>query len=345
MNTPPQPLVTGAHVVDTNAHRDVIAAAIANYHPEVPNRLWSDEVQEFTRSAVTDFAPATVGEARSFMSVVAHLAIWTVDVACESLERDVVFNGQNIDAHITNATKHNKADQRRLKRLRLLRFAAQLDKFEPERRERRRNLGPRGRSLGYTPYTPAELVRFRNQGSTRSTAHRRRNWMVLLSLAAGCALTATEIVHLRASDVQIETSHVAVHVRGNRARTVICRAEWEDDIRAFMQFPNLGEYLLAIDYVAEHAGQGSLVTGRPNVPSAFVETFLKRSADDPKARFSVERLRTTWIVSHLEEHTDPVSLIRTLGDKAFSSLTRVMPYVRTPDEAEMISMFRGGARL
>lgn len=340
VNKPKSTLENKLHAVDTNRQLITIDAAIAKYRPETPGRLWNDAVQEFARSAVTDYGAPTVGEARKMLTASAHLTIWTTDVACFPLERHVVFHGQNIDAYITSATKDKTADQRRLLRLRLLRIAAQLDKFDPARRERRRRLG-RKNTGGYAPYTPGEVIRFRNQGTTRSTEHRRHNWMVLLSLAAGCALRPSEIVYLRTSDIELADTHIAVHVRGDRARTVICRAEWEDDIRTFMAFPRIDEFPLIIDYVREHSGQGDPKTGRPVTPSAFIETFLKKAADDTAAQFSVERLRTTWMVTHLEERTDPVALLRAIGDKAFSTLTRLLPYIRERDEAELIDMFRG----
>jgi integrase len=341
VNTPTQPLVTRAHLVDTNAQLVAIETAIAKYSPEAPDRLWNGEVQEFTRTAITDFGPINTAEARKAMNVVAHLAMWTRHVACQPLTRNVVFGGQHIDAYITHATAGKSADRRRLIRLRVLRIASELHNFDPERRERRRKLGPTTRVGGFSPYTPAEIIRFRNQGATRSTAHRRHNWMVILSLAAGCALSVTEIVYLRNEDIELGDGFVRVHVQGERSRTVICRAEWEDDIRAFMSAPNTGEFPLVVDYVAEHAGQGDPETGRPKTPSKFIETLIKKAADDIRGRFSVERLRSTWIVQHMDERTHPVALIGALGDKGFSTLARLMPYVRELDEDELIAMFRG----
>jgi site-specific recombinase XerD len=329
-----------SHIVDTNRPSGFIREAIAKYQPETPSRLWNDAVQEFTRSAVTDFAPYNVVEAGKNMSAVAHLALWTTHVACHSLKRDVVFDDQNIDAYISSATKDKSADRRRLLRLRLLRIASELHDFDPARRERRRNLG-RNTTGGYAPHSAAEIIRFRNQGATRSTAHRRHNWIVLLSLAAGCALRPAEIVYLRTDDIELADNHVAVHVKGERARTVICRAEWEDDIRAFMNNPAIGKFPLIIDYVGKHAGQGDPLTGRPVTPSAFIETLVKKAADDTDARFSVERLRTTWIVAHLEEGTDLLALLRAIGDKSFSALTRVARYAHEPEADELITMFRG----
>jgi hypothetical protein len=344
VNTAPQPLVTGAHVVDTNKHYDPIAAVILEYCPNAPRRLWTDEVQEFTRSAVSDINPRNQSEAGKYLAAVAYLAIWITDVACLPLTRDVVFNGQTIDAYVAKALSDYTDIRRRLTRLRLLQVASELGQFDPARRDRpRQRLGPLTRELGFAPYTAAEIIRFRNQGATRSTAHRRHNWMVVLALAAGCALSCTDILHLLTTDIELNDSHITIHVRGPRARSVICGSEWEADIRALLKSPLVGDHPLVIDY-DDARGPGDPSTGRPKIASSFIRSFIARSADDPSAQFSVERLRTTWIVRHLEAHTDPVALIAALGDKSFSGLTRLMSYVRVPDEAELIAMFRGEAR-
>jgi len=316
-----------------------ISEGIANYRPEAPPRLWNDAVQHFTRSAVTEFARPNVGEARKYMSAVAHLAMWTQSVACLSLERDIVFAGQNIDSFIAQGTLGKTDNRRRVLRLRLLRIAAELSEFEPERRELQKfSTNPDGEG----PYAPSYVVRLRNQATTRSTAQRRHNWTVILALAAGCALMSSEIVHVRIDDIEVNDDCVRVRVRGKRARTVICGASWENDLRKAVQSPEVTNYLFIGNYDRRDTRVGDFADQRPVSPSGFIDNFIRNAADEG-ATFTVGRLRATWIVDHLRRHTNLIALKTAIGDKGLKALVRLSEHLDTPTEPDLVAMFRGEA--
>jgi integrase len=290
----------------------------------MPKRLWNDAVAEFTRSAVTDFAPRTEAEASQSMSIVARLASWTIEVACLSLERRIVFDGRQIETFVARGLPGLRASTLSGLRRQLLRVAAELAAYDPARRD----AGRKALSAHIAPYPPAEIVRFRSQGTTRSTALRRHNWMVLLSLAAGCGLTTPEIVGLRVEDIEASADHIRVHVRGHRPRSVVSLAGWESDIRGLLTSSMLESHLLIKDF-------------RPNDPNHYVTAFLMNSSKGAE-KFMVERLRSTWLVEHLRGGTDPFALMRAAGVKSFSTFERLVDYIpQLPDNDDsLVSMFR-----
>jgi integrase len=326
MSAPIVPVGTGTkNGYSYNAISDDISDAIRNYTPMFPKRLWND-VADFTRSAVTDFAPANPREASSCMSIVARISSWTVSVACHPLERRVVFDGRQIDAFIKGAPGNRSAHTNRCLRLRLLRIAAELKSFDPDRRD----AGKQTHADVFAPYTPAEIVRFRSQGNTRSTPLRRHNWLTLLSLGAGCALTTSEIVALTVDDLHLAADAIRVRVQGERARTVVCLATWESDVRQLLTSPLVSTHLF-------------VKTERPRSPSTYVTRFLNTVANGSE-KFTVERLRSTWMVEHLTGGTDPVALMRAVGVKSFSTFERLIPFVPTPANDQLTAMFRREAR-
>ena len=322
--TPVTPaLVDSSHVDYSNPQLGAdVAQTIEDFTPMIPKRLW-DVVATFTRSAVADFAPANCAEASKALTVVSRLAVWTTETACLPLERNIVFSGRHIETFAARQMGGLSPVVARNERLRLLRIAGELHSFDPVRRD----AGKKPRPNPFAPYSPAALVRFRSQAATRSTPLRRHNWMMLLSLAAGCALTTTEIVHLKANDVDTTEDGVTVTVTGASPRTVVCLAEWEDDIRHLLHAPLVVDYLFVKDV-------------RPNDAVAYVKKFLNSTAKGSEFP-TVERLRSTWIVGHLEARTPIVALAQALGVKTYTTFERLARFVTVPEVDELQALFRG----
>ena len=176
------------------------------------------------------------------------------------------------------------------------------------------------------PYKPMEIVRLRSQGLTRSTAHQRHNWKALVALGVGCGTTSTEAAQVTVSDIVLHSGHVEVHVPGRRPRVVICSADWEDDLRAAV----VG--MVATDYLV-------LTTNRPTIGSAWVVGEIRRmSAWD--TGFAMERLRSTFIVNHLEAGTSPVHLLRMLGVHKWSTIERLVGFANIPSVEDSAALLR-----
>lgn len=319
----PAPLENSNHCVYSNPQIATdVSKAIHVYTPATTARhLWSEEMAEFARIAVTDFEPLNGREASAYMSVLAGLLIHTIKVKCLPLERRVVFDGRNVDAYYKEILAERTSGW--VTRGRLLRLAAELYVFDPARRDARTT---KRKSNTFLPYKPAEITRLRSQGSTRSTAHQRHNWKALVALGVGCGTTSTEAVQVTVSDIVLHPHHVEVHVPGSRPRVVICSADWEDNLREAV----IGK--VATDYLI-------LTTNRPTIGSTWVVGEIRRmSAWD--TGFTMERLRSTFIVNHLEAGTSPVHLLRMLGVHKWSTIERLVGFANIPSVEDSAALLR-----
>lgn len=318
----PAPLDGSSHSVYSNPQiAEGISEAIRIYTPaKMARHLWSEEMAEFTRTAVTDFGPPNRPEASAYMRALAHLVIHTVKVKCLPLERRIVFSGQNIDGFYAEvlATKQSGP----VIRLRLLRLAAELHVFDPERRD----AGAKRTSKTHAPYTASQMIRLLSQGMTRSSPKRRHNWRMFVTLGAGCGLTAEEAVALTIDDIVVHPDHIAVEVGGKRPRQVICTAQWESELRELLSSALIVDYLI-------------ITTNRPKLPGSWASHYIWE-ASSWDSSFSMERLRSTFIVSHLEAGTSPIHLLRMLGVIQFSTIERLIPYANVAPIEDCAALLR-----
>lgn len=178
----------------------------------------------------------------------------------------------------------------------------------------------------FLPYKSSEIIRLRSQGSTRSTAHQRHNWKALVALGVGCGTTSTEAVQISVSDIVLHPNHVEVHVPGARPRVVICSADWEDDLRAAVAGRVATDYLI-------------LTTNRPNVGSTWVAGEIRRMASWDTG-FTMQRLRSTFIVNHLEAGTSAVHLREMLGVTQFATIQRLIDFAEVPSVEDSAALLR-----
>jgi hypothetical protein len=321
------PLDGYQHLVYSNPQQRVaIEAAVADWTPRFPRRLWSDEVAEFTRSAVLDFGPKHRAEARSRMGQVSRLVIHTHLVRGLPLKREIVFDSRNVETYIKAAIKPGPPAE--VLRTRLFNFAGQIHEFDPARRAK----GPRRTRKAAGPYSAKEVRRIVSQGGTRSTAIRRHNWLTLASFGAGFGLIGREVVPLTSNDLIVFDDHIEVLVKGDRARRVICRREWEEIVREVVTEAAETPFLVW----TPDGGQMS-----PQRVPGYLEVYSSWDTS-----FSMERMRSTFIVRHLVDGTSLIHLMGMLGIHTLSSMTELIQYA-LPDIApvdDIIDDLRGAER-
>lgn len=310
------------HAAYSNHHlASEVAFRIANFTPNAPKSLWSEDVQRFTRSAVSDFAPVNEDEAARYISAVAWLTMWSVEPGGLPLDRQIIFNAANRRRFLARGhTSRGAASKAGFSYL-LERIAADLLTFDPARPGVR---VPK-RAEPFAPYSSAEISRFRSQTMTRSTALQRARWRALLALGAGLALSVTEIMQAQVSDVEDNGDHLVMHVGGAR-RSVVCLADWESELRALLNDPEVDTFLYP-------------KPARPKNPSFQAKQFIAIAANHGEG-FQIERLRSTWIVTHVNAGTPLVPLMEALGVKSLSTLERLAPFYTQPSDDELITAFR-----
>ena len=298
-----------------------VAFRIASFTPNAPKSLWSEDVQRFTRSAVSDFAPVNEDEAARYISAVAWLAMWSVEPGGLPLDRTVIFSAANRRRFVARGYTSRGAESRVGLGYLLERISADLLTFDPARPGVR---VPRP-AEPFAPYSSAEIARFRSQTMTRSTALQRARWRALLTLGAGLALSVAEIMLAQVSDVEDNGDHLVMHVGGAK-RSVVCLADWESELRALLNDSEVDTFLYPKPV-------------RPKRPSFQAKQFIAIAAN-PGEGFQIERLRSTWIVAHVNAGTPLVPLMEALGVKSLSTLERLAPFFAQPSNDDLVTAFR-----
>jgi hypothetical protein len=310
---------------DTYNQSDAVASTIANYSPSmIPRARW-ETVAEFTRSATTDFNPRRPAEARDVLFGVGRLSDWTTQVAGHPLDRRVVFDPRNIDDFVKRGYPVAESTRRAVVRHYLHRVSAELGYGNEERRRARTK--PTGDPLA--PYTPLELADFRMTGRTASTPKRKRNWSAALALGAGFGVKTTEMFTLRPEHIAVGNGAPVLTVPKDE-RQVVCLPEWEGDVLAAISDRPAREPIFNFD-------------GTIPDPSSYLTKFLGQVAVNRNHSFTVDRLRTTWIVRHLSAGTPVQAILRGLGAESTRPVDRCLKYVSPMTAVDHINALQLGA--
>jgi len=308
-----------------NRHGGDVVSIIASYQPIMISRVRWAAIAEFTRSAATDFSPRHEDEARNVLFGIARLADWTHHTAGHPLRREIVLDPRNIDDFIKRGYPVAERSRKSSVRNYLHILSAELGHGDEARRRARKKVTVDR----YAPYTPAEYANFRLTGKTVSTDHRQHVWSTALALGAGFGLITPELFEVRPDDLVEDERGLILTVRG---RTVTCLPEWEREV------------LAAVGRRPDDAWL--LVDELPSDPATFLHNLLRLAATTAhQDRFVVERLRTTWIVRHLEAGTPVQAILRGLGATTTKSIERCLRYVDPIDDsAYFTALHLGGEK-
>jgi integrase len=178
------------------------------------------------------------------------------------------------------------------------------------------------------PYSDEDLRELVRWSLGRSTPNMRINLSTLIALGAGCGLRAEEINPLRVEQLRFITNGaVVVQVEGRYPRIVVCRAEWERNLE---HLADVAPAKLA--FRPERSGQST------NAINGFINNA---GSTHSNLKLSVQRLRATWIVRHIEARTPLTALIDAAGVKGFDALARYLKYVRGPSADDASRLLRG----
>jgi hypothetical protein len=298
-----------------------VAAAIANYTPDIPADEWAI-IGEFVRAAVTACDCQTPYSARELLIASSRHVHWCVFTAGLPLDRGVVFHRDTIGEYTAYGCPQLVPAVKGNVRSRLLRMSELL--LPPTARTSR--LAALPASAPTVPYSVGEQVALRSWATGQITQYQVVNGHVLLALGLGAGLSAAEVGEVQARHLHCDDNGVLVEVVGKRARLVPVLAEWEP---------------VLVD-VADTAMRPDLYVFRPrrdknhrNLVGNFVDkTNLGR------VRPNLQRMRATWIVTHLAAGSPVKALVAAAGVDSLEALTRYLRFVPDADVAEYRAAFR-----
>lgn len=294
--------IVGSYRHHEHSVAEQVRHCIDTYTPTIAPEHWA-VIGQFVRDVVSDCENKTVYAAHTLIVATTYHVLWCWQTAGLPLERDVIFRRDVIaeytDRGFADATDAYRTNRRSM----LLRVSEQV--VSPHLRPER--LTTLASSTPTTPFTRTEVALLRSWANGQNTLHRRINCNLLLSLSLGAGLSNTEILDVRCQDITVDADGILITVTGTRARVVPVLQPWEGPIAEVSQAAMRGSmWLFCPNRVAKNK----------NIISNLIDR-----ARPPQVRPSPQRLRATWITTHLTANTPMKTLMIAAGVDSFEAFT------------------------
>jgi integrase len=263
-------MLTVGHDIEA-ASASKAGAQVAAYAP----RSVSAPAARFAREVVALAAPGTPARAKALLFSAGRLACFGERVGLE-LSARVLLAEPVIERFVLAGCDGVSPATRRTLRTNLRALARMLERYpapEPVTLPRER---------AKAPYTQTQIAGYLRVAVCQGTEARRMRASALICLGAGAGIVASELRHLRGSDVVERAGGVIVVVSGRRARSVPVLEDYQQPLLEAAQFA--GERLIC----------GGREPGRRNISD---ELCAALSADQSLPRLEPGRLRSSWLVA------------------------------------------------
>jgi hypothetical protein len=282
--------------------RREVAEWLAPYRPSgVAGELWDGPLGLFVRDSIAQLDPIGVASARRTATVLSALAAWCLGEGLP-LDVEVLLDPDTVERFVSVGLRNDQ--NRGTYRSVLRRIGPRLTKRAPwEPRPE-----PVCRRQVTVPYSLAELAGLWRDAQRQSTSALRRSALALVALGAGAGLDGRWVTRVAPEDVT--TAGIAVGEPAARVVPVV--AEFADSVDELAWSCPAGEFLV---------GGRSLSRNR----ASYLAARLELAADTP--RLNCSRLRSTWLVGHLDRGTRLPELVAMAGLKGLTVLSDLLPYV------------------
>lgn len=289
-----------------------ITQFIDNYTPRALEAEVWEEAAPFVRSAIRRYSVGrTKRSVEAALSTLSAFVDWVLFTGVSDAS-DTALRANIIDAY----THHRRTEveaplaERERKRLRLIAGFRNT----PEKREVATT------ATATEPFNAAELDRIRQWTQWQSRDVQRRTASVIAALGLGCGLTATEMMNVRARDI-VTLDDGLVGVQLDR-RTVPVLAEWNDEL-ATARIADPDDYVIVPKGKVRNSYglKSALHTLGPGSPSP-------------------QRMRVTWLLTHVEASTNIFTLMAAAGLTAPDFLRRLAPYAAYSPASQHLAAFR-----
>lgn len=301
---------------------DLVSEVIDSYVPTFSAEIWA-VIGPFVREAVLDCDAQTRYSARELMVVTARHVHWCWTTAGMELARAVIFRREVIAEYIERGCPQMSKASAGNRRSQLLRMSELL--MPPPERVKRLNPMPTSKAL--SPYSSSEQISLRSWARGLNTQYRQEQAHVLLALGLGAGISNAEIIEVRSCHLHVDDEGALIEVVGNRPRVVPVLALWEQPLLEYAQ-------------------------ARPLSPQQYLFRPLRTTVDDHTignfvdktrpghVKPTAQRMRVTWIVTHLIAGTPLKPLIDAAGVDSLEALTRYLKFIPGKDLSDVRAQFR-----
>ncbi|MGA7417192.1 MAG: hypothetical protein WBW80_04305 [Acidimicrobiales bacterium] len=176
-----------------------------------------------------------------------------------------------------------------------------------------------------SPYTAAEIETLAVDARRQCTGRRIRAARAIMALGVGAGLDGRWVARVKAEDVLFKDPVVLVRVGKPAPRSVPVLAQWEAEI---------------VD-LASTAGDQFLVGGYSTSRNRASSLASDLEAPPGHPRLSASRLRSTWLLSHLDAGTRLPELAAAAGLEGVTVVSDLLPAVPPIAERDALLLLRG----
>lgn len=235
-----------------------------------------------------------------------------------ALDREVILDPDSVERFVATALSEERS--RATYRAVLRRVGPLLTRQAPWE-PRQETIARRPLAL---PYRAEEVLTLVNDAVNQPTRSRQRAAWALLVLGLGVGLDGRWATRVRASDVSRRGPAVAVDVGEPGARSVVALGAWEDELLA----------------LAATAGEEFLVGGRSTSSRRTGHLTERLIVPTGHPRLAPARLRSTWLLWHLEAGTRLPELCHAAGLQGIGMLSELLQYAEPLCEHLTAEMLR-----
>jgi integrase len=295
------------------------AACVAGVIDRFRPRGVSEPAAAFARRVVARAAPLTAGRAKALLFAAARLAAFG-ERAGLALDADVLLCEAVIERLVAVGCERDSPATRPTLRTNLRALGRALDSYPAPLP------APLPRERAKAPYSEVEVDGFLRLAGALGTRPRRMRATALVCLGAGAGVIASELRHLRGTDVAQRAGGVLVIVSGRRARSVPLLARYHEPLLAAAAF----------------AGEGLLVGGRePGRRNISDELGHALSQDASLPRLEPGRLRSTWLVA-CAQRIGLAAFMQAAGIRCSQRLGDLAARLPPAPDDELVRLFGGG---
>ncbi len=310
---------TYSHLRELDAELpDHVWRVIIRYRPNIPAMQWH-AVREFTITNVVLLKPRTFHTARRLMTMTTRFTAWVWTVTGIELTTERVYTQNNVSRYLQDCLPTHSESYRWW-------FARQLRAIAESLADTTIDQLPTPRLPGRRPLTVSEVASMHSWAGSLTTLMKRQNAWAILGLAGGAGLRTEEIINTRVSDIDIVDGRVFVNVPGPRPRRVPVMHPWNRTLLRSIQ---------------NRTGDAHIFHGyrwdeyRPRI----IQQFL--TEHPATVRATVSRLRSTWIITQIENGL-PLGVLMTItGFASTQSLDRHLVYAKNPNLADYVGLITG----
>jgi hypothetical protein len=284
------------HTARTNSTKSRARLTVVRSEPSTP-------IEEFVEAMAIELGLSNGSSDQRTRRQLLRLTQWATAEGM-ALDREVILDPDAVERFIASLAEERSAATHRAVLRRVGPLLTKRAPWEPRAQAiPRRQLAP--------PYENDEVSTLIDDAIDQPNWSRQRAAIAFLTLGLGAGLDGRWVTRVAASHVRLEGDVVTVEVGEPRPRKVVCLVTWEEQLLGLAATAQRDEFL--VGGYSTSKNRTAELTARLAVPTGH-------------PRLSPARLRSTWLLWHLDAGTRLPELCRAAGLQGTQVLGDLLAY-------------------